>query len=766
MAYQIWVFDKSGNKVAYLDNAFKKHRTEKMNYAPSLSFSLPADDAKSSYLTSAYDAKVWNTRKERWEGLYLLDTKEEVWDGSGSQIDCEYSGVMAQLAEEDNISYDTTSTPVSPTTIVTALLALQEQTPAITVGTIEPTTNFSLSIENGNLLGALLKCTEYLGGYIEVNADRELNWYDEPSGAIMRELRYKKNLKGVSRKQDYTKIINKLYAYGWGETEAQVDLTDAGEANEYIEDTTSQSAYGVKILRITDERIRHPATLLKWAQRILADRKDPIFYYKVDVTNLAENTAYNFDLENLEVGQRVRVVNSDMADLSVNTLLVSVDLDLDYPENVDIELVNITPDISYSFGDVQSYQSLIQNQAVQIGAGQVTVQGVFTVDGWRSAGTTTIDGGQITADTITATQIAAGTITATEITAGTITGDKIAVNTIDVDSLKTSTLNAKTITLGTTGGDAIIKSGNYLAGTAGWQIEANGDAEFNNVTVRGTLGASTIGAGETITISGDIKTSDGKFEIKTTGVTLKQTAADTTYLSLIQDSAQIQMHYLGDQRVQITPTGTIRLDTSAGIPIKIVSTSADDCVDISTAVFNKRAIVAVSTPGATSTGTATIHATNSTSGGYAVYGSGKIGASGEINADGGFVTIGSSDFRALKVTGNLTMAGTANISDVATITATTLKSNSLSPASGSTITVSADLSMSTYNITCDDITCDDVTLDRIKSASGKIEVDASMLFSSGSYGLHFNNDGTNTVLYSNGTNLYFRDSGGTTHTIV
>jgi hypothetical protein len=101
--------------------------------------------------------------------------------------------------------------------------------------------------------------------------------------------------------------------------------------------------------------------------------------------------------------------------------------------------------------------------------------GTFTVDGWRTTGQTTIDGGNITTNTITA------------------------------DAIKTSTLNAKTITLGTTGGDSIIKSGNYSAGSAGWQIKANGDAEFNNVTVRGTIAASTIASGSTVEVVGDIE---------------------------------------------------------------------------------------------------------------------------------------------------------------------------------------------------------------------------------------------------------------------
>lgn len=493
MTYQIWAYTQAGEQVAVLENAFNIQRIKKANSVPSLSFSLPVDDAKAVYLTTAYELKVWNTLKSRLEGLYTLDDATEKWDSSGSVIAVNYSGAMVQLVAEDNITYDTTRTPKTPTQIVTALLALQEQTPAITVGTIQPTTAFAMAIENTNILAALLKCVDYLGGYIEVDEDRHLNWYNEPSGSPVREIRYQKNMKGVTRKRDFTNIVNKLYAYGYGETEAQVtlavdaliftyssgstrsgdppaigcwifpvgsltyyvisDLTtvsgswDDGDAagtitaipsggvwvgdwiagnvfslddfaviahteiiiqqyhdEEYIEDTTSQTAYGIKIKRITDKRITHPSTLLLWAQRVLTQFKDPIYYYTVGAVNLAEHPDFSFDIEELEIGQIVRVINSDL-NLNVNVKIVSLTTNLSRPEEITLELANATKTLSDSIGGAASNINLVQNVAVQIGAGQVTVQGVFTVDGWRSSGLTTIDGGKITANSITVNQL-------------------------------------------------------------------------------------------------------------------------------------------------------------------------------------------------------------------------------------------------------------------------------------------------------------------------------------------------------------------------
>ena len=72
MAYQIWAFTQAGAQAAVQENAFGISRGKKANEAGTLSFSLPVDDAKSVYLTSAYEVKIWNTVKERFEGLYIL----------------------------------------------------------------------------------------------------------------------------------------------------------------------------------------------------------------------------------------------------------------------------------------------------------------------------------------------------------------------------------------------------------------------------------------------------------------------------------------------------------------------------------------------------------------------------------------------------------------------------------------------------------------------------------------------------------------------
>lgn len=82
-----------------------------------------------------------------------------------------------------------------------------------------------------------------------------------------------------------------------------------------------------------------------------------------------------------------------------------------------------------------------------------------------------LSGKSIRANTITATQLQANTITADEIAANTITANELVSNIVLVNNT--------------------IQSSVYSAGSSGWQISNTGSAEFNNVTVRGTVAANS-----------------------------------------------------------------------------------------------------------------------------------------------------------------------------------------------------------------------------------------------------------------------------------
>jgi len=306
--------------------------------------------------------------------------------------------LISQLGQETVVEYLAESETVE--TIVDDLLAMQGLTPAITKGTISNSIkNLTRSIQSDgdSILRALYRLRDTVGGYIEVDNDRQLNWLDSIGEDKGQQIRYRKNLKGIERDIDYTQLANRIYAYGEGEGDARIKLSDAeGQEEDYIEDAGSQATWGgIYPAVIVDKSITHPDTLLAWAQLKLAERKDPPISYRIDTVDLSQSDEFDFSFETLQLGSTVKVIDEDLG-IDVETTVVSIEHpDLLHPQEMILELAYGQKDIADSLAGIYDLQQLGQHIATKIGAGQVIVLGEFTVIDWVSEGTTNIKGDYI-----------------------------------------------------------------------------------------------------------------------------------------------------------------------------------------------------------------------------------------------------------------------------------------------------------------------------------------------------------------------------------
>ena len=93
------------------------------------------------------------------------------------------------------------------------------------------------------------------------------------------------------------------------------------------------------------------------------------------------------------------------------------------------------------------------------------------------------------------------------------------IQTVSAGKITAGTISAQAIVIAG-GASGLIRSNNYSAGTAGWQIDGTGAAEFNNVTVRGSIYSATG------TIAGwTIGTTDGISSIAASGMVLRSDGA-------------------------------------------------------------------------------------------------------------------------------------------------------------------------------------------------------------------------------------------------
>lgn len=171
-----------------------------------------------------------------------------------------------------------------------------------------------------------------------------------------------------------------------------------------------------------------------------------------------------------------------------------------------------------------------------------------------------ITAGKIAANTITAGQIQAGAISATELAAGAVTATKLAANAIAVgsaaiqdgaisnamianlavDNAKIASVSVAKLTTGSLSVGQNISSSNYVPGSSGWTINADGNAEFAAGVIRGivTAGyvASATGSFGDITLNG-LLSSSGKGSYDTgNGIMLGRWTGDgNSYFGVTKD---------------------------------------------------------------------------------------------------------------------------------------------------------------------------------------------------------------------------------------
>lgn len=468
------------------------------------------------------------------------------------KVNVEALDLIAQLGQEMVVAYEAGDETVA--TIVAALLNFQLRTPEITVGTISGSYNAlkrSIKVDGDTILGALYKLHSTVGGYIHVDNNRELQWEDSIGKDKGQQLRYNKNLKGIERDINYCGLINRLYAYGAGEGTARIKLSDAeGHDQDYVQSQASHDTWGGWYPgSLVDPSITHPDTLLAWANLRLAEIKDPIISYSVNVIDLSESDVVEFSFDELQLGSIIRVIDEDLGiDVSVSVIKITHH-DLANPQNMTVELSSRVRDIIDTLMEVYGIQQFRQHIATTIGAGQVIVKGPFTVLDWATGGETTIDGSNIETGTITLSMLnfvplsssgETGEIIAT--INATAEGIKISAAKVDIvagvqtfkqDGIPTS-LNIGDVWFDTDDNNKAYRAACIGADeiTAGeWELVRDAQISTNQSAITVNETAIALNVTNITALDGEVTTNTGNITVNANAITLEvtnRTNADST----------------------------------------------------------------------------------------------------------------------------------------------------------------------------------------------------------------------------------------------
>jgi phage minor structural protein len=336
-AYRLELRDSSGDLVSFLELATEVTWTRARNAPDEIEFTYDGGSGDASSCTRGNEIWLRDSTGTLLQKFRIIEVSTQR-RGALEAVQVWGTSLEGQLAEEVVIGYTASSTAIS--TIVSNLLTShQVNSDPITLGTIDsavgdPTR--TVSFDEVTIAQALRQLAETLtapGGW-HVTTAGALNWEASPGEDKGQQIRYRKNLLGGERLVDYAELANRIYAYGDG-----IDLTDAGEANEYIDDATSQSSYGVIPRVVRRQDISSSALLLDYAEAVLDAYKDPRVYYKVDLLALEHADLVGESWEELQIGSTVTVIDEPLG-VDYETTVERIVQSLSNPVDVRLELAN------------------------------------------------------------------------------------------------------------------------------------------------------------------------------------------------------------------------------------------------------------------------------------------------------------------------------------------------------------------------------------------------------------------------------------------
>lgn len=348
------IFDRNMKRLAYLENAMNEGFRMERNSLWTASFTLPGDDVKNEYCQPLNYVEIFDGN-ERIDLFRIIGEDQERSTSATRVYNCEH--VLATLLNDVLFQYHQYGGTGIYTSDVINYVLSHQTTKRWVLKTCAFKRGFEYNWENSNLLSALFaipECfdVEYMWTWDTTKYPWELSLVT-PTDNIRSEIRYRKNMIGISRNVDDTSIANRVYALGYGEGVNQLTIKSVNNGVPYVEDAASIAKYGLCPTIIVDGRYEIAANLKAYAARMLSELKEPYISYRVTAIDLFR---LNKDrMSRFRPGEVVRVFD-ECDNLTIRTRIVSVeksDMNGD-PGNIEIVLANKERDIAGSISSLQN----------------------------------------------------------------------------------------------------------------------------------------------------------------------------------------------------------------------------------------------------------------------------------------------------------------------------------------------------------------------------------------------------------------------------
>ena len=245
------------------------------------------------------------------------------------------------------------------------------------------------------------------------------------------------------------------------------------------------------------------------------------FATKVELNSKIEQTAKSIDLsvsKKLSNYSTTQQMNSAIS-LSANSIITSVsktyatknELTVAKAE-IKITTDGISSQVSNKVGKNEIISKINQSaESILINATRVNLSGYVTITNLKTAGSTTINGSNITTGTIDASKVTVKNLSATNITSGTLNASKVTVKNLSATNITSGTLNASKVTI------TNLNASNITSGTLNASKVTVTNLNASNIT-SGTLSASRISGGSLSLTGNNTTITSTNFSVDKNGV--------------------------------------------------------------------------------------------------------------------------------------------------------------------------------------------------------------------------------------------------------
>ncbi|WP_379135958.1 phage tail protein [Paenibacillus sp. sgz500958] len=354
----ITVYDLQMRRVAELENALTVGYSTPFNGLWTASFTLPADDEKNAECRPLYFVELYDG-DERLE-LFRILPNTTMRDSGGGTITYQCEHVLATLLDDVLFQYHTVGNLGVYTADVLTYILQRQAVQRWVIDNVQFDRQFEYNWENENLLGAILSvpkpfAEEYQWKYDTSVCPWKLSLV-QPSQQEEAYIRYGVNMQGITRVEDPSDTVTRIYGLGYGEGVNQLTFAELNGGLPYVQAEPEYiERYGLISSVFVDSRIEYPDVLLGHCQALLREAKEPRVSYTVQASELYAIT--NDPIDRFKSGAMVRVIDQEMGiDVITRVLNVSKQDVFGQPGNVTLEIANRTQDISGTIATLRNRQ--------------------------------------------------------------------------------------------------------------------------------------------------------------------------------------------------------------------------------------------------------------------------------------------------------------------------------------------------------------------------------------------------------------------------